>query len=151
MCKLSAHFAFNTATYERTNRYLLLFVRLLVTLSVRCSRQSVLKTREVVKTYLRPLRGWERLKRDLQKWHWDQFSPLVCFHLFPWTLALAVISVFDFWNASSHLYFWFVFSKLDLCDAGSFSTPTFNSDIQQSVYSFSCFISVCPFVALLKA
>ena len=31
------------------------------------------------------------------------------------------------------------------------STAIFNSDIQLSVYSFSCFISVCPFVALLKA
>ena len=30
-------------------------------------------------------------------------------------------------------------------------TPIFNSDIQLSVYSFSCFTSVCPFVALLKA
>ena len=36
---------------------------------------------------------------------------------------------------------------------GSFSTAIFNSDIQLSFFSlsFSCFISVCPFVALLKA
>ena len=33
----------------------------------------------------------------------------------------------------------------------SFLTAIFNSDIQLSVYSFSCFISVCRFVALLKA
>ena len=39
----------------------------------------------------------------------------------------------------------------DLCEGGSFSTAMFSSDIQLSVYSFSCFISVCPFVALLKA
>ena len=31
------------------------------------------------------------------------------------------------------------------------NTAIFNSDIQLSVYFFSCFISVCPFVALLKA
>ena len=43
------------------------------------------------------------------------------------------------------------FSKLDLCDEASFSTAIFNSEIQQSVYSFSCFISLGPFVALLKA
>ena len=31
------------------------------------------------------------------------------------------------------------------------STAIFNSDIQLSVYPFSCFVSVCPFGALLKA
>ena len=40
-------------------------------------------------------------------------------------------------------------SKLDLCEGGSFSTAIFNSDIQLSVYSISCFtyicLSVCPF------
>ena len=41
--------------------------------------------------------------------------------------------------------------KLDLCEGGKFSTAVGNSDIQLSVYSFSCFISVCPFVAFLKA
>ena len=41
-------------------------------------------------------------------------------------------------------------SKLDLCGGGSFSTAIFNSDIQLSIYTCSCFISVCPFVALLK-
>ena len=41
-------------------------------------------------------------------------------------------------------------SKLDLCEGGSFSTAIFNSDIQLSVDTFSCFISVCPFVALLN-
>ena len=45
----------------------------------------------------------------------------------------------------------FSFSKLDLCEGGSFSTAIFNSDIQLSVYSFLCFVSVCPLVALLKA
>ena len=42
-------------------------------------------------------------------------------------------------------------SKFDLCEGGSFSTSIFKSDIQLSVYSFSSFISVCPFAALLKA
>ena len=32
-----------------------------------------------------------------------------------------------------------------------FSNAIFNSDIQLSVYTFSCFISVCPFVTLIKA
>ena len=41
---------------------------------------------------------------------------------------------------------WSLISKLDLCEGESL---IFNSDIQLSVYSFSCFISV--FVALLKA
>ena len=46
------------------------------------------------------------------------------------------------------------FSNLDHCKGGIFSTAIFNSDIKVyklSVYSFSCFISVYPFVALLKA
>ena len=43
------------------------------------------------------------------------------------------------------------FSNLDHCKGGIFSTAIFNSDIKLSVYSFSCFISVYPFVALLKA
>ena len=42
-------------------------------------------------------------------------------------------------------------SKLDLCEGGSVSTATFNTDIQLSVYSFSCVMSVCPFVALINA
>ena len=37
-------------------------------------------------------------------------------------------------------------AKLDLCEGGSYSTAIFNSDIQLSVYSCSCFISVCRFV-----
>ena len=36
-------------------------------------------------------------------------------------------------------------------EEGIFSTAIFNSDIELSVYSFSCFVSVCPFVASLKA
>ena len=32
-----------------------------------------------------------------------------------------------------------------------FFNSIFNSDILLSVYSFSCFLSVCPFVSLLKA
>ena len=40
---------------------------------------------------------------------------------------------------------------LEIYEGGSFSTAIFNSDIQLSFFSFSCFISVCPFVALLKA
>ena len=40
------------------------------------------------------------------------------------------------------------FSKLDLCDGGSFSTAIFNSDIQLSFYPFRV---LYPFVALLKA
>ena len=44
-----------------------------------------------------------------------------------------------------------MFDKLDLCEEGSFSTAIFNSDIQLRFVSFSCFISVCPFCALLKA
>ena len=44
------------------------------------------------------------------------------------------------------------FSKLDLCEGLSFSTAIFNRDIRfSSVYSFLCFISVCPFVTLLRA
>ena len=42
-------------------------------------------------------------------------------------------------------------SKLDLCGGGIISTAIFNSDIHLSVYTFSRFISVCPFVAALKA
>ena len=42
-------------------------------------------------------------------------------------------------------------SKHDLREGGSFLTEIFNSDIQLSVDSCSCFISVCPFAALLKA
>ena len=38
------------------------------------------------------------------------------------------------------------FSKLNLCEGGSFSTAIFNSDIQLSVHTFLCFISVCRFV-----
>ena len=41
--------------------------------------------------------------------------------------------------------------KLDLCEEEAFELHIVNSDIQLSVYSISCFISVCPFVALLKA
>ena len=41
-------------------------------------------------------------------------------------------------------------SKLDICEWRSLSTAIFNSDIQLSVYSFSCFIYVCPFFALLN-
>ena len=44
-----------------------------------------------------------------------------------------------------------VISKLDLCEGGSFSPAIFNSDIQLSVFLISCFIYVCPFVAVLKA
>ena len=43
------------------------------------------------------------------------------------------------------------FSKLNLCEGGSCSTVIFNSNIQLSYFSFSCFISVCPFVTLVKA
>ena len=43
------------------------------------------------------------------------------------------------------------FSKPDFCEGGSFSSAIFNSDIQLSVYSLSCLISVCPPVALLTA
>ena len=43
------------------------------------------------------------------------------------------------------------FSKLDLCEGGNLSTAIFNSDFQLNVNSISCFISVCPFVAFLKA
>ena len=42
-------------------------------------------------------------------------------------------------------------SKLDLFECGSFSPTIFNIDIELSVYHISCFISVCPFVALSKA
>ena len=42
-------------------------------------------------------------------------------------------------------------SKLDLCKRGSLSPAIFNSDIQLNVFPISCFISVYPFVALLKA
>ena len=45
--------------------------------------------------------------------------------------------------------FWF--PKLDLCEGGSCSPTICNSDMQLSVSPTSCFISVCPFVALLKA
>ena len=41
--------------------------------------------------------------------------------------------------------------KLDLCEGESFSTAIFNCDIQLSVYSCWCFISVYPFVVVLKA
>ena len=45
-----------------------------------------------------------------------------------------------------------VISKHNLCEGRSLSTTVFNSDIQLSFFfSFSWFISVCPFVALLKA
>ena len=44
-----------------------------------------------------------------------------------------------------------LFSKFDLSEGGSFSILLFNSDIQLTVFSCSCFMSVCPFVALLKA
>ena len=37
-----------------------------------------------------------------------------------------------------------------LCEGGSFSPAIFNSDIQVSVFPISCFIYVCPFVALSK-
>ena len=40
---------------------------------------------------------------------------------------------------------------LDLCEGGSFSPTIFKSDIELSVYHISCFISVCPLVALSKA
>ena len=43
-----------------------------------------------------------------------------------------------------------IISKLDLCEGGTFSTAIFYSDIHLSVYFFSCFISACPFVDLLK-
>ena len=39
--------------------------------------------------------------------------------------------------------------KLNLCKGGSFSAVIFNSDIELSFFSFSCFVSVCLFVALL--
>ena len=42
-------------------------------------------------------------------------------------------------------------SELDLCDGGSLSPTIFISDTKLSVYHISCFISVCPFVALSKA
>ena len=42
-------------------------------------------------------------------------------------------------------------SKLDLCEGGIFSRTIFKSDIELSVYHISCFISVCPVVALSKA
>ena len=42
-------------------------------------------------------------------------------------------------------------SKLDLCEGGSFSPTIFKSDIEVNVYHISCFIFVCPFVALSKA
>ena len=45
----------------------------------------------------------------------------------------------------------FSISKLDLCEGGSFSHTILKSDIELSVYHISCFISVCPFVALSKA
>ena len=43
-----------------------------------------------------------------------------------------------------------IISKLDLCEGGSFSSAIFNSDSQLSCFSFLCFISLCPFVALLN-
>ena len=42
-------------------------------------------------------------------------------------------------------------SKLNLCKGGSFSSAIFHSGIQLHLFPISCFISVCPFVALLKA
>ena len=64
-----------------------------------------------------------------------------------------------FWNKIlNYKYLFWSFSKLDLCEGGSFSTAIlkkdaiFNSDIQQQWHSansrFRCY--VCPFVALLK-
>ena len=44
----------------------------------------------------------------------------------------------------------FFSSKLDLCEGGSI-LPIFKSDIKISLYHISCFISVCPFVALSEA
>ena len=49
------------------------------------------------------------------------------------------------------LYLLLIISKLDLCEGGSFSTTILKSDIKLSVYHISCFISVCPSVALSKA
>ena len=43
------------------------------------------------------------------------------------------------------------FSKLDLCEGGRFSPTIFNSNIELNVSPISCFIYVCPFVALSKA
>ena len=55
-------------------------------------------------------------------------------------------------NNNNHNILAPVISKLDLCEGGSFSTAIFNSDIHvKIVSSCSCFISVCRFVALLKA
>ena len=42
-------------------------------------------------------------------------------------------------------------SKTERTFSNSISTVIFNSGIQHSMYSFLCFISVCPFVVLLKA
>ena len=39
----------------------------------------------------------------------------------------------------------------DLCEGGSISSAIFNGDIQLFFFVILCFISVCPFVALLKA
>ena len=44
-----------------------------------------------------------------------------------------------------------IFQTQSLRGRKLFNWAIFNSDIQRSVFSFSCFISVCPFVALAKA
>ena len=54
-------------------------------------------------------------------------------------------------TARVHILLAPIISKFDLCEGGGFPTAIFNSDIQQSVDSFSCFISFCPFVALYAA
>ena len=41
-----------------------------------------------------------------------------------------------------------IISKLDLCEGGIVWKPIFKSDIKIDVYHISCFISVCPFIAL---
>ena len=68
--------------------------------------------------------------------------------LFPWSSSfqhnLARVGLTRFQKNN-------LISKLDLCEGGSFSPMIFKSDIELSVYHISCFISVCPFVALLKA
>ena len=59
------------------------------------------------------------------------------------------VSVFP----ASLFFFEEILFNLDLCEGGSFWTVIFNSNIQWAKFflSISCFISLCPFVASLKA
>ena len=55
-------------------------------------------------------------------------------------------------NKATHGQTYLIY-KRDLFEGVSFSTAIFNSGIQlfSLFYPLSCFITVCPFVALLKA